>query len=188
MKFIPIYLTGAYLIEMEPIADERGYFARFWSREEFRAAGLNPNIEQSSISFNREQGTLRGMHYQVAPYEEVKLVRCARGAIYDVILDLRSGSPTFGRWFAVELTPNNGKLLYVPVGFAHGFQALARETEVVYQISEAYHPESARGVRWNDPAFQIKWPLLDPILSARDRRFPDFGAYEKSRIAKRDKA
>jgi dTDP-4-dehydrorhamnose 3,5-epimerase len=186
MNFVPSPIAGAFIVEMEPVADERGFFARFWSREEFRAAGLNPNIEQNSISFNREQGTLRGLHYQAAPHEEVKLVRCTRGAIWDVIVDLRSDSSTFRRWFAVELTPNNGNMLYVPAGFAHGFQTLARETEVLYQISEAYHPELARGVRWNDPAFQIEWPIPNPILSPRDRQFADFELYEECRADRRD--
>jgi dTDP-4-dehydrorhamnose 3,5-epimerase len=176
MKFIPMSLAGAYVVEMEPVADERGFFARFWCRDEFRAAGLNSNVEQSSISFNRKRGTLRGMHYQAAPHEEVKLVRCTRGAIWDVLLDLRTNSSTFRRWVAVELTANNGKMAYVPAGFAHGFQTLTDEAEVQYQISEAYHAELTRGVRWNDPAFGIEWPLPDPILSARDREFLDFDA------------
>lgn len=177
MKFIPVPLAGAHVVEMEPVADERGFFARFWSRDEFRAAGLISNVEQSSISFNRKRGTLRGMHYQAAPHEEVKLVRCTRGAIWDVLLDLRTGSSTFCRWIAVELTADNGKMVYVPAGFAHGFQSLTDEAEVQYQISEAYHAELTRGVRWNDPAFRIEWPLPNPILSARDREFPDFDAY-----------
>jgi dTDP-4-dehydrorhamnose 3,5-epimerase len=176
VKFTESPLSGAYVVETEPVGDTRGFFARVWCADEFRAFGLNTVIEQSSISFNRKTGTLRGMHYQAAPKEEVKLVRCTRGAIYDVILDLRAGSPTFGRWFAVELTADNGKTVYVPTGFAHGFQTLVDQSEVFYQISEKYRPEMARGVRWNDPAFQIEWPVRDPILSVRDRDFPDFSA------------
>ncbi|HXP82292.1 MAG TPA: dTDP-4-dehydrorhamnose 3,5-epimerase [Verrucomicrobiae bacterium] len=183
MKFIPIPLAGAYVVEMEPVADERGYFARFWCRDEFRAAGLNSNVEQSSLSFNRKRGTLRGMHYQAAPHEEVKLVRCTRGAIWDVLLDLRTGSSTFRRWIGVELTADNGKMVYVPAGFAHGFQTLTDEAEVQYQISEAYYAELTRGVRWNDPAFRIEWPLPNPILSARDREFPDFDVCAECRPA-----
>jgi dTDP-4-dehydrorhamnose 3,5-epimerase len=187
VKFIPIPLPGAYIVEIEPIADERGFFARSWCRDEFRAAGLNSNVEQNSISFNRKRGTLRGVHYQAAPHEEVKLVRCTRGAIWDVVLDLRADSCTFRRWFAVELTADNGRMVYVPAGFAHGFQTLADEAEVFYQISEAYHPKLTRGVRWNDPAFQIEWPLPNPILSARDRDFLDFEACAECRPGNRSK-
>lgn len=174
MKFTESFLPGAYVVDIDPIRDERGFFARTWCREEFQAFGLSSVVEQSSISFNKKRGTLRGMHYQAAPYEEVKLVRCTRGAIHDVILDLRADSPTFCRWFAVELTADNGRMVYMPAGFAHGFQALAEQSEVFYQISEPYRPETARGVRWNDPAFQIEWPIPNPILSVRDRGFPDF--------------
>lgn len=176
MKFTHSPLPGAYVVDIEPMGDERGFFARMWCREEFQALGLSTVVEQSSISFNRKKGTLRGMHYQAAPHEEVKLVRCTRGAIYDVILDLRKESLAFCRWFAVELTAENGKMVYVPAGFAHGFQTLADQSEVFYQISEVYRPEMARGVRWNDPAFQIEWPIANPILSARDRSYPDFAA------------
>lgn len=161
-------------MEREPIADDRGYFARLWCRKEFQGLALSIDIDQCSVSFNRKKGTLRGMHYQAAPHEEVKLVRCTRGAIHDVILDLRADSPTYCRWFAAELTADNGKMIYAPAGFAHGFQALADQSEVFYQISKAYRPEMARGVRWNDPAFQIEWPIPNPILSARDRGIPDF--------------
>jgi dTDP-4-dehydrorhamnose 3,5-epimerase len=176
VNFIPTALSGAYVVEMDPVADERGFFARLWCRKEFQVLGLSTAVEQTSISFNRKKGTLRGMHYQAAPREEVKLVRCTRGAIYDVILDLRTDSPTPCRWFAAELTADNGKMMYVPAGFAHGFQTLADQSEVFYQISEAYCPEMARGVRWNDPAFQIIWPIPNPILSMRDRGYPDFSA------------
>lgn len=172
MKFIDLPLAGAYVIEIEKIADERGFFARTWSAEEFGARGLNRNLAQCSISFNTRRGTLRGMHYQ-EPYAETKLVRCCSGAIYDVIVDVRPNSATYCRWHAVELTSENRKMLYVPEGFAHGFQTLADNTEVFYQISEVYRPEYARGVRWNDPLFGIRWPIRDMVISERDRNFPD---------------
>ncbi|MBD0370381.1 MAG: dTDP-4-dehydrorhamnose 3,5-epimerase [Pyrinomonadaceae bacterium] len=174
MKFTETPLKGAYVLEMEPHRDERGYFARTWCREELEAHGLNSRLEQCSTSFNIRRGTLRGMHYQAEPYAEAKLVRCTRGALYDVIVDLRADSPTFKKWFAVELTASNLLMLYVPEGFAHGFQTLADETEVSYQISEVYRPEYARGVRWNDPAFEIRWPVEERLMSERDRSFQDF--------------
>lgn len=174
MVFKEMKLRGAYVIELEPLEDERGFFARTWCRREFEERGLNPGIVQCSISFNREGGTLRGMHYQVTPYEEAKLVRCTRGAIYDVIIDLRPDSPTFKEHVGVDLTAQNGKLLYVPEGSAHGFQTLEDETEVFYQISQFYMPDYARGVRWDDPAFGIPWPLEVRVISERDRSFPDF--------------
>lgn len=174
MKFIPLPLAGAFLIQVEQIVDSRGFFARTWCAEEFKASGLNPKLAQCSISFNTQKGTLRGMHYQDAPNVEAKLVRCSAGAIYDVILDLRPASPTYCKWHAAELTSENREMLYVPEGFAHGFQTLAGSTEVFYQISKSYHPESSRGVRWDDPQFGIKWPIPNPILSKRDAAFPDF--------------
>lgn len=174
MKFTETPLKGAYLLEMEPHRDERGYFARTWCRAEFEAHGLNSRLEQCSTSFNRRRGTLRGMHYQAEPYAETKLVRCTRGALYDVVVDLRADSPTFKKWFAVELTASNLLMLYVPEGFAHGFQTLEDETEVLYQISERYRPEYARGVRWNDPVFDFRWPVEESFMSERDRSFPDF--------------
>ena len=174
MKFIETPLRGAYVIEMEPHRDERGYFARTFCRQEFEARGLNPHLEQCSTSFNVSRGTLRGLHYQAEPYEEAKLVRCARGALYDLIVDLRPGSVSFRKWFAVELTASNLLMLYVPEGFAHGFQTLEDETEVLYQISDSYRPEYARGVRWNDPAFDFRWPMDERVMSERDLSFPDF--------------
>jgi dTDP-4-dehydrorhamnose 3,5-epimerase len=165
-------LPGAFILELERHADERGFFARTWCREEFAARGLETALVQCSISWNAKRGTLRGLHYQAAPHEEVKLVRCTSGSIYDVILDLRPGSPTWRRWVAVELTADNRRQLYVPRGFGHGFQTLADDTEVFYQISTSYHPESQRGARWDDPAFGIRWPVPEPILSDRDRNFP----------------
>ncbi|EDN71405.1 dTDP-4-dehydrorhamnose 3,5-epimerase [Beggiatoa sp. PS] len=175
MKFTETRLPGAYLIEFEPITDERGFFARTWCQQEFEAHGLNPNLVQCNISFNKNKGTLRGMHYQVAPYEEAKLVRCTKGAIYDVIIDLHPESSTFKQWLAVELTANNQKMLYIPERFAHGFQTLADNTEVFYQMSTFYHPECARGLRWNDPAFKIKWATDKQIISAKDSQYSDFG-------------
>jgi len=174
MKFEETTLRGAYLIYLEPITDERGFFARSWCQEEFEKNGLDTNLTQCSISFNAKKNTLRGMHYQTAPHEETKLVRCTRGAMFDVIVDLRHKSPTFKHWFAAELSAENHLMMYVPKGFAHGLQTLEDNTEAFYQISEKYFHESAAGVRWNDPAFGIKWPLMKPILSQKDRDYPDF--------------
>ena len=174
MIFSPLTLPGAYVIDLERQDDERGFFARSWDRSEFEAHGLNPRIEQCSVSFNRRRGTLRGMHYQAAPHEEAKLVRCTAGAVYDVIVDLRPSAPTLTRWEAVELTAHNHRMLYVPEGLAHGFLTLVDDTEVSYQISEAYRPELGRGIRWNDPAFEIAWPERVLVISARDASFPDF--------------
>jgi dTDP-4-dehydrorhamnose 3,5-epimerase len=174
MKFISIPLEGAYLIELEPVFDERGFFARTWCREEFLAQGLNPNFTQCSISLNKRRGTLRGLHYQDEPYQEAKLVRCSSGAICDVIVDLRPASPSYAKWFAVELTAANRKMIYAPEGFAHGFQTLADDAEVLYHITESYQPQYARGVRWDDPLFRVEWPNRDPIISPRDKSFPDY--------------
>jgi dTDP-4-dehydrorhamnose 3,5-epimerase len=174
MKFISIPLEKACVIELEAMIDDRGFFARSWCAREFRLHGLNPNVVQCSVSFNTRKGTLRGMHYQKEPYPEAKLVRCCSGAIHDVVIDLRPTSPSYCKWFAVELTATNRKMLYVPEGLAHGFQTLADNTEVFYQISESYRPECAQGVRWDDPEFGIAWPIRDPIISQRDRTFPDY--------------
>ena len=176
MKFSPTALAGACIIDIEPVPDERGFFARSWCREEFAKHGLNPDLAQCSISFNKKHGTLRGMHYQAKPHEETKVVRCTRGAIYDVIVDLRPESSTFRKWIAVELSADNRRMLYVPPGFAHGFQSLVDDTEVFYQISTFYHPESARGARWDDPAFGIEWPVTKQVISDKDRQYPDFAA------------
>lgn len=173
MRFTPLLLSGAYLVELELIHDERGFFARTWCADEFKTRGLSTKLAQCGISYNRRRGTLRGMHYQAEPYAEAKLVRCSAGAIYDVIVDLRQGSATYRQWLAVELTAANHKMIYIPEGFAHGFQTLADESEVFYQISEPYISECARGVRWDDPVFRIEWPIADPIVSGRDRNFPD---------------
>jgi len=172
LKFIPTPFEGAFVVEPELLEDERGSFARSFCQGEFRAHGLDPVIAQCNISFNKRRGVLRGLHYQVKPHEEAKLVRCTRGAIWDVIVDLREGAPTRYRWFATELTADNRRALYIPRGFAHGFQTLADNSEVFYQMSEFYHPESARGVRWNDPKIGIAWPLADPVVSPRDRSYP----------------
>ena len=171
MKFIETPLKGAYIIELEPIEDERGFFARSFCKEEFKRHGIEFEVAQCNISYNKKKGTLRGMHYQAPPHEEGKLVSCIKGAICDVIIDLRPDSPTYCKWFAVELTAKNYKMLYVPKGFAHGFQTLEDNTVVFYQMSEFYHPECARGVRWNDPAFGIEWPISNPIMSEKDKSF-----------------
>lgn len=171
MIFTETKLKGAYIIELKPMADERGFFARSWCQQEFEAHGLNPNLVQCNISFNKKKGILRGMHYQVAPHEEAKLVRCTKGAIYDVIIDLRPDSSTIKQWIAVELTAENYKMLYIPEGIAHGFQSLADNTEVFYQMSAFYYPECARGVRWDDPAFKIEWPENERIISEKDLQY-----------------
>lgn len=174
MRFVATRLKGAYLIEPEIRADERGFFARAFCRREFLAHGLNPELVQCNLSFNPASGTLRGMHYQRAPHTEAKLVRCTAGAICDVILDLRPGSPTFTQWAAVELSAGNRRLLYVPEGFAHGYQTLTEGAEVFYQVSAFYHPGSEGGVRWDDPAFKIEWPLPVSSISAKDASYPDW--------------
>jgi dTDP-4-dehydrorhamnose 3,5-epimerase len=174
MIFKETNLNGAYVIELEPIIDERGYFARRFCQTEFKENGLNPCVAQCNVSYNKKKGTLRGMHYQIAPYEEAKLVSCISGAIYDVIIDLRRDSPTYCRWLAVEISDENYKMLYVPEGFAHGFQTLNDNAVVFYQVSEFYHPECERGVRWNDPAFGVKWPLKNHIISTKDGQFSGF--------------
>ena len=176
MKFTETRLKGAYIIEIEPIEDERGFFARSWCKQEFESHGLNPEIVQSSISFNKKRGTLRGMHYQAGPHEEAKTVRCTMGAIFDVIIDLRADSFTFKQWVAAELTAGNRKMLYVPEGFAHGFLTLTDDTEVLYQMSTFYEPASARGLRWDDPAIGITWPLAVSAISARDQQYAPFGS------------
>lgn len=175
MIFLPTSLYGAYVIELERLEDERGFFARTWCQREFQAHGVNLTVVQSSISFNRKAGTLRGMHYQAAPKAEAKLVRCTRGAIYDVIVDLRPDSVTFKKWVATELTADNRRMHFIPEGLAHGFQTLEDETEVFYQMSDFYAPEYARGFRWDDPAFGIDWPpAAERVISDRDRNFPSF--------------
>lgn len=178
MIFRELQLPGAFVIEPERLEDERGFFARAFSKDEFAARGLDPTVVQCSLSFNRRRGTLRGMHYQVAPAEEAKLVRCVRGAIHDVIVDLRAGSPTFRRHAAARLDADNRLALYVPPGFAHGFQTLADDTELYYQMSAAYSPEHARGFRHDDPEVGIAWPLPVAVISERDRGLPPFAERE----------
>jgi dTDP-4-dehydrorhamnose 3,5-epimerase len=179
MIFTETRLHGAFIIEPELIEDERGFFARTWSQTEFVRYGLNPRVVQTNLSFNQRRGTLRGMHFQGKPHEEAKVVRCTAGSIYDVIVDLRPESPTFRQWIKAELSANNRLMLYVPESFAHGFQTLEDHTEVAYQISEYYHPESARGVRWDDPVFGIDWPLEISVVSERDRSHPFIDAAKK---------
>lgn len=174
MNYEPTALPGAFLVKPERHIDERGYFARTWCQEEFRKQGLEPGLVQCSTSFNRSRGTLRGMHWQDAPHAEVKLVRCTRGAIWDVVIDLRTDSPTYLRHLGVELTAENGNALYIPERCAHGFVTLADQTEVFYQMSAPYEPSAARGARWNDPQFGITWPVREPILHPRDASYPDF--------------
>lgn len=168
MIFTETKLNGAFIIDLEPIQDERGFFARTWCKNEFAAHGLNPNLVQCNTSFNKKKGTIRGMHYQSPPYEEAKLVRCTMGAVYDVIVDIRKESKTFLQWLACELTAQNRKMLYVPEGFAHGFQTLEDNTEVFYQMSEFYHPESAKTIKWDQPDIKIDWPLPISMISPKD--------------------
>ncbi|MCC0176764.1 dTDP-4-dehydrorhamnose 3,5-epimerase [Waterburya agarophytonicola K14] len=176
MLFTPTKLKDAYIVEPKKLEDERGFFARSWCETEFRDRGLNPNLVQCNISFNQKKGTLRGMHLQIEPYAEAKLVRCTQGAIYDVIVDLRPDSETYLQWVGVELTPANHKALYVPEGFAHGFQTLADNTEVFYQMSQFYTPECARGYRWNDPSFDISWSEEISVISEKDLNLADYVA------------
>ncbi|HXV42374.1 MAG TPA: dTDP-4-dehydrorhamnose 3,5-epimerase [Anaerolineae bacterium] len=174
MIFHETKLKDAYIIEIEKREDERGFFARGWCQHEFEAHGLVPRIVQANISYNKKRGTLRGMHYQIAPYAETKLVRCTRGALYDVIIDLRPASPTYKQWLGVELTAENYKMLYVPEGFAHGFITLEDITEATYQVSQFYTPGAEGGIRYDDPAFGIKWPVEVQVISAKDQSWPDY--------------
>jgi dTDP-4-dehydrorhamnose 3,5-epimerase len=177
MIFRETRLKGVVEIELEMQADERGYFARSYCSREFEAHGLNSRVVQCNISHNRQRGTVRGMHYQQPPHQEAKLIRCVKGALYDVALDLRADSPTFREWVGVELRAADrqpSRMLYVPEGCAHGFQTLEDDTEILYQMSEFYAPESARGYRWDDPAFSLTWPEPVRVISERDRTYPDF--------------
>ena len=174
MIFHETVLPGVFLIQPELREDHRGFFTRTWCEREFGQHGLNPRLVQCSISFNRRRGTLRGMHYQEAPHAEAKLIRCTRGAIWDVALDARPESLTFRQHVGVELTAENRAALYIPEGLAHGFQTLVDDTEVLYQMSEFYAPEAGRGIRFDDPAFAIPWPLPEPILLERDRMYANF--------------
>jgi dTDP-4-dehydrorhamnose 3,5-epimerase len=174
MVFEETELPGVFTISLDLLPDDRGFFARTWCECEFGEHGLNPKLVQCSISFNRRKGTLRGVHFQAKPHCEAKLVRCTRGSIYDVALDLRPDSRTHLRWMGIELSAENHRALYIPEGCAHGFLSLEDNAEVLYQMSETYHPESARGVRWDDPAFGICWPGAVEVISERDRTYPDF--------------
>ena len=174
MLFKKTSLKDSCIVELELIEDERGFFARSFCQREFEKHGLNPCIAQCNVSYNKRRGMLRGMHYQAAPHQEAKLVSCIRGSIYDVIIDLRPDSPTYCKWMAMELNATKHKALYIPEGFAHGFQALEDEAIVFYQMSQFYHPACSRGISWDDPFFGISWPILDPILSERDCLYPAF--------------
>jgi dTDP-4-dehydrorhamnose 3,5-epimerase len=172
MIFHETHLPGVFIIEPELFTDNRGFFACAWTAKEFEQHGLNPALSQCNISFNGRRGTVRGMHFQRKPHEETKLIRCTRGAIYDVAIDLRPDSPTRHQWLGASLTSDNHRMLYIPEGFAHGYQTLTDDTELFYQLSEYYHPESADGVRWDDPAFRIDWPLPVSVIADRDANYP----------------
>lgn len=174
MIFTETKLPGAFIIDLERRGDARGYFARTYCQREFEQHGLPARVVQTNMSFSKHQGTLRGMHFQAAPYAEAKLVRCTRGALYDVIIDLRPESPAFRQWVGVELTADNQRMLFVPEGFAHGFYTLVDDVEVMYQVSQFYTPQAERGFRWNDPAFAIEWPGPVTTISDKDSRWPDF--------------
>jgi len=185
MVFRETRVNGTFEIDLALQEDERGSFARSYCWREFEAHGLNPRVVQCNVSYNRTRGTLRGMHYQDGSHAEAKLIRCTRGALYDVVVDVRPGSPTFGQWVAVELRAEAGRpsrMLYLPEGVAHGFLTLADDTEVFYQMSEFYAPGSARGFRWNDPAFAVEWPEPVRVISDRDRTYPDFVGPERSAV------
>jgi dTDP-4-dehydrorhamnose 3,5-epimerase len=172
MIFSPLDLEGAYAIDVERQSDTRGYFARTYCATKFAALGLNTEWAQCGASFNRHKGTVRGLHYQAAPFSEIKLIRCTRGAVFDVVVDIRPRSATFGHWQGLELSAENARLVYVPEGFAHGFQTLTDDAELFYQISTPYRPEASAGIRFDDPALGIRWPLPVSCLSERDARLP----------------
>ncbi len=174
MKFIATRLSGVFILELERLDDERGFFARSFCRDEFARHALASEFVQCNVSFNRSSGTLRGLHYQASPHAEAKLVRCTRGTIYDVVVDIRVKSDTYKEWLTTELSADNYRMIYIPDGCAHGFQTLTDNTEVFYQMSAAYQPDAARGIRYNDTALGIRWPLPNPTLSARDAAYPDF--------------
>lgn len=174
MIFTETKLKGAYIIDVKRLEDERGFFGRSYCENEFAELGLTTGIKQTNVSYNKKKGTLRGMHMQNSPYEETKLVRCTRGAIYDVIIDMREDSETYKQWIGVELTADNYRMLFVPEGFAHGFITLEDNTDVTYQVTQFYTPGSERGIRWNDPAFNIEWPIEPVVISEKDQAHPDF--------------
>ena len=173
MQFDPIEIAGAFIIRMEPHTDFRGYYARTFCEEEFEKHGLQGHIVQLNTIHTKQKSTIRGLHYQAAPHQETKCIRCLRGAIYDVIADVRPGSSTYGIWFGIELHEDGFEMLYVPEGVAHGFQTLKDNCLVAYHVTESYHPECERAVRWNDPLFNVIWPMLPPILSVKDEQHPD---------------
>jgi dTDP-4-dehydrorhamnose 3,5-epimerase len=172
LKFTSTAIEGAYVIDLEPSTDERGFFARTFCRDEFARLGLEGDFAQCNVSFNARKGTIRGLHFQASPHEETKVVSCPHGAIFDVIVDLRADSATFGCWAGFELSRHNRRAIYIPRGIAHGFQSLEDDTDVFYLMGQSYHPESARGVRWNDPRLRIPWPVSEVIVSDRDRQLP----------------
>jgi len=174
MRFDGTDLSGAFVVDLEPREDERGFFARAWCVDEFEEHGLETTVVQCNVSFNRHRGTVRGMHFQLPPHDEVKIIRCTRGAIYDVLVDLRPDSPTYREWIGVELTAENRRALYAPKGTAHGYQTLADETETFYQVSAAYAPGAEGGVRWDDPSFGVAWPLPVATISEKDASWPDY--------------
>lgn len=173
MKFIETKLAGAYVVELKKIGDDRGYFSRAWCKDTLAKQGLNPNIDQINTSYNAEAGTLRGLHYQEAPNAEVKIVQCIRGSIFDAIVDMRPDSATYKQWFGIELTESSAKLLYVPEGFAHGYQATSDHSAILYPASASYAPQSEKGVRWNDPSIGIEWPMKPINLSEKDQNWPN---------------
>ncbi len=172
MKFAETPLKGAYLVDLDRLEDERGFFARSFCEKEFSAQGLASRFVQCNVSYSRRKGTLRGLHYQEEPRAEDKLVRCTMGAVYDVVVDIRQTSPTYLKWFGTEISAENRRAVFVPRGFAHGFQTLVDDSEVLYQMSEFFHPGSARGIRWDDPSLRITWPMRETILSEKDRSYP----------------
>ena len=176
MRFSETPLVGAYTIDISPIADARGFFAKAWSLQDLERAGLDPTLVQCSIAWNKAKGTLRGMHFQRPPFDEVKIVRCTRGSVLDVIVDLRPASATYRHWTSAELSDRNHRMLYIPKGFAHGYLTLTDDVEVYYHVSAPYSPDHADGVRWDDPAFGIEWPFQPQVISDRDQAWPRFGA------------
>lgn len=183
MIFTTTLVAGAVVIDIERIEDDRGFFARSWCEREFMAHGLNPRVAQVNIGRSTRKGTIRGLHYQLSPWQEAKTVRCTQGAVYDVVVDLRAESPTYRRWFGVELTGDNHRMLYVPEGCAQGYQTLVDNTEICYHTSQRYAPESARGVRYDDPAFGITWPLAVTNISQADLSWPDFAGVPRALVA-----
>jgi dTDP-4-dehydrorhamnose 3,5-epimerase len=185
MIFTETKFNKAFIIEIKRIEDDRGFFGRSYCRKELEEHGLNANIVQANTSFSFQKGTLRGLHYQMHPHEESKLIRCVRGAIFDVIIDLRPQSPTFMQWTGTELTQDDYRMLYVPEGFAHGFLTLTDNTEVYYNVTQYYTPGAEQVIRWNDPAFQIRWPIEPVVISEKDSQYPDFSheSLQPSKIA-----